>query len=161
MINQSAWGKGAHDAVRKTMWSEDLQFIDRMQCRQVCRTWKSQSQERPSGPRRTDLGRDLCIKFVEPGIEQQHTALWLDQDPPTIVIPAYPSRDSFSACCRWLLRQAPLIRKVQLSGKNDTCYVREVVRTLIFPLKPPMLEITIPLGSILTKSHVPLMHNNA
>lgn len=39
---------------------------------------------------------------------------------------------------------------------DDTCYVREVVRTLIFPLKPPMLEITIPLGSILTQSHVPI-----
>lgn len=134
------------------MWSEGLQIFDRMQCRNVCRSWKSLLQVRPSCQERSELSHDLCVKFVKPGTEQQHTALCLDQDPPTIVIPAHPSRDSFSACCRWLLRQAPLIRKVQLRGKDDTCYVREVVRTLIFPLKPPMLEITILLGSTLTQS---------
>lgn len=79
MIKQSAWGTGAEVVVSKIIWSEDLQFVDRLRCRKVCKTWETLLQDRPSSLERGGSSHELCISFNKPVDKQQHTALQLDE----------------------------------------------------------------------------------
>ena len=138
MSEQTSWDAVPHAVVSKILWSDDLQLMDRLRCQKVCHSWKSLLRERPSALELADLSTDLCVKFCYSRTGRQHIAQHLDKDPPAILVftasslvdPVASSnfRDVFSACCRWLTVQAPLIRKIQLANANDMwALVRQMV----------------------------------
>ena len=171
MSEQADWCAVPHAVVSKILWSDDLHFLDRLRCQEVCQAWKSLLRERPGALPYTDLFPELCIEFCR-SHKGQHIALRLDEDPPVIevmyVVPFNPwsaapadkstLEHTVSTCCRWMTLQARLIRKIQLAGNAPTwSLMREMVRSLqvASPQTPPAIAITTPVGNTpLTKAHV-------
>lgn len=166
MSERASWGAVPRAVVSKVLWSDDLGLLDRLRCQKVCQTWKSLLGEPPSAFERTDLSTDLCVEFYQSTTGRQHISLHLKEDPPAIRVLtqeapfAWPQGrvPGFSACCQWLMLQAPLIRKMQLSNA-DMCspaLVRQMVLALTgaSPQTPPAIAITTPSGITLTKGHV-------
>ena len=169
MSEQADWGAVPHAVVSKILWSDDLHFLDRLRCQEVCQAWKSLLRERPGALPCTDLSTELCIEFYRTD-QGRHIALRLDEDPPAIYVvqPISPWSDpvamstfeyNLSTCCRWLKLQARLIRKIQLAGNARTwSLVREIVRSLqvASPQTPPAIAIMTPVGNtFLTKRPCP------
>ena len=108
MDKQAGFGAIPNALASKILWYRDLHFLDRLRCQEVCKSWKSYSQEQACEVERTGVSHELCIKFLDWDlftVLHQHTALQLDEDPPTIrVVPEHEdalsmSRDYFSPCC--------------------------------------------------------------
>lgn len=116
----------------------------------------------------TDLSTDLCVEFSYNRTGRVHVELHLDEDPPAILVSTASPYEQpiawskfrmvFSACCRWLTLQAPLIRKLQLSNANKCASA--LVRQMVLALKDaslqtqPAIAITMPTGNTLTEGHV-------
>lgn len=173
MLGQNGWGAAPNALVCAILWSDQLDFRGRFYCQQVCKLWNNLLHERPSGLLLPNLPHDLCVIFTQSGTEsrieqQQQVAVQLENPPAILMVPddrpaSLMSRISFSACCYWLMVQAPLIRKVQVSGHGMSPWqLQKVVSALQLP--PPQIaaavDITIPLGETLTRvySITPHLH---
>lgn len=168
MSEQADWGAVPHAVVSTILWSNDLHFVDKLRCQEVCQAWKSLLRKRPGALAHSNLPTEFCIRFCRTN-NSQHRAVRLDADPPAIhvnsqVEPAAHStfEDTVSACCRWLKLQARLFRKIQLCGyiaiySHTWSGVRRMISALQVapPQAPPAIAITMPLGkTTLTKGHI-------
>ena len=158
MSHQAGWDVLPDAVISRVLWSRDLHLVDRLRCREVCKTWERLLQERPCGLQRKGLSHDLCIEFSGP-----YTVPLFPYDHlPTIVLgplgvlsdclngasdDAAPSVEEW--CFRWLMPRAHLIRRVGLSGKIGHGGLLEVIRALqvAAPQTPPVIDIISPTGT--------------
>lgn len=129
-------------------------FLDRLWCQEVCKTWRSLLQAQPSELERISLLSHELLMNVGSLTEQQHI-MSREKDPPTILLvpelaaASSKSRDCFSACCRWLMQEASLTRKLKLGGVDMAPWqIQEVVCALQVapPHTSPAIKLTVLLG---------------
>ena len=158
MVRQPDW-TAPNALLYKIVWSDVLQFRDKLRCRQVCKEWKSLLQQRPSGYERTGSSHDIRTNFLSEQRAARGTTLRLDEGSPTISMVSEANgvlplkwRTINAARCRWLMPHAHFIRKIQLSGEGMSLWqLQGVLMALqVAPLQSlPAIDVKTPSGSAL------------